>query len=203
MTPRDHNFKSYDGEIGMTFTGMMLSPARPQDYADIMKISRCRKCRFESFAAVAPTMPCHREDGIDISYLCDDLVLEDFTVDAGHCYAITIKQARNIFLLNGTILRPAFNWERVDIDLGNRSQYRRLRTEAVVIDGMRSQDGRPVRVRVGDSEKPTLRNGLYDVLTVQSLGLKGYVYTRALIDATCRREFELMRWENITAARYA
>ena len=177
-------------------------PERPQDFEDVLKISACRECRWEHFQVVSGA-PCNREDGIDISYLCDQVVLQNFSVDAGLLYAITIKQARNVTLRNGVIHRPGGGWERVDIDLGNRSQYRELRTKHVLIDGMSRADGEPVRVRVGHADKPTLRNGIYDVLTLQSWGLKGYVWTLARIDARTRKQFAVLKWSEIGEGHYA
>jgi len=202
QTRRDKNYWSYDKEQGVTFKGRTFAPERPQDYEDILKVSACRRCRFEDMT-VTTTEPCNREDGIDISYLCDDIVFDNFRVDAGRLYAVTVKQCRNILLQNGTIGRPGGGWERVDIDLGNRSQYRSLRTTDVVIDNVHRLDGQPVRVRVGHADRPTLRNGIYDVLTLQSIGLKAFVWSCARIDAWNHKEFEILQWEEITEARYA
>jgi hypothetical protein len=201
-TPRDKNFHSFDKEIGKQFHDRVFAPERPQDWDDILKISACRDCVFDHIQ-VRSTDPCNREDGVDISYLCDGVTLKNFFVDAGGLYGVTIKQARNILLQNGTIGRPGGGWERVDIDLGSRSQYRRLRTQAVTIDNVHRLDGEPVRVRVGDADWPELHNGVYDILHVQSVGLKCFVWALARIDARTRGDFKMLDWSQITEEFYA
>lgn len=200
-TPHDKNFRSYWNWKDQTVRVDPIHPTDGQTYDDLWKISACRNCVFIGADIIAP-MPLHREDGVDVSGLSDGVTLLDFRVAAGGKYAVTIKQVRNIILRNGVITRPGQNWERVDIDLGNRSQYRELKTTGVTIDNVRRADGKPVRVRVGHADWPELKNGVYDVLYAQSIGLKGYVWACARIDARFNAAFLVQRWDRISEADY-
>lgn len=176
----DRNYESHADVVGLRMAGRHIAPSSPSEYDDVLKISHCTDARVED--CVINPDGGNREDGVDIMRGCHTVTFRRCQVGAGAKYGFTIKGGCEHILLEDVVIsRPGGGWERVDIDIGNYSHTcPHAYTSAVTLDNVRRSDGRPVRVRVGFADRPTVLGGNIKVLFWQSLALKAYVAIRSL-----------------------
>lgn len=145
----------------------------PSEYDDVLKFSNARNCFV---------LGCHvrggRENAIDMNRNCTNIVVEDTVLVGGDQCAVVIKGGCHNITLNRVLISPSGG--PYDIELGGWSDQSRHKTGRVVLRDVLRTDGKPVRVVVGNAEKPTIEGGDVQILPFWSIGLKLYVFAKGL-----------------------
>jgi hypothetical protein len=90
---------------------------------------------------------------------------------------MTIKDSRYVLLMDVIIHAHG---KETDIDLGNWTDTGTSVTRGVVLMNVTSEDGRPVKVRVGHAEWPTIIDGNCKIDRLGSYLLKAYWWAKYL-----------------------
>ncbi len=140
-----HNYYGKDSYNDIVLDEDLGTPALRPKWSDTLKITD----GCHSLNVTAPRIYGGAEDCVDINNQARDIVVSSTFVPQGK-FAATIKGGVHGVTLIGTL------WTRgseVDIDLGNWSDQSSRKTTRVALN-LETADGKPVRVRVLNAEKP-------------------------------------------------
>jgi hypothetical protein len=143
----------------------------PEEYSDIVKLSNAKNITIKNCFIKGG-----QEDCIDMNRYCENVLVEDTNVSSGGLYCFTIKGGtKNVTLKNVVV---GIHGHETDIDLGNWSDQSSELTTGVVLDNVKSVDGKPVRVRVLWADKPTVINSNVKVCVVPKWMVAIYRFLR-------------------------
>ncbi len=146
-----HNYYGKDSYNDIVLDEDLGTPALRPKWSDTLKITD----GCHSLNVTAPRIYGGAEDCVDINNQARDIVVSSTFVPQGK-FAATIKGGAKGIVLKGNL------WSRgseVDVDLGNWSDQSNRKTSVVLID-LETYDGKPVRVRVLNADKPIVRGSL-------------------------------------------
>jgi hypothetical protein len=145
----------------------------PSEFDDVLKFSKARNCFV---------LGCHvrggRENAIDMNRECKNIVVQDSVLLGGDHCALVIKGGCEDILIDSVLISPGGS--EYDIELGGWSDQSRQKTRRVVLRHVLRTDGKPVRVVVGNAEKPIVEGGDVRIMPFRSIGLKLYVFVKGL-----------------------
>ena len=174
----DRNFRSIADTSHVSISDETITPEDPQNYDDILKFSNAQDCKV-IMCDINPHGG-NREDGVDINRFCSDILIRDCKITSGKKYAITIKGGSESIYLKNLVLFGRGD-EGVDIDIGNYSDSTMKKSKNIILENVHRFDGKPVTLRVGHASQIFTVNSNVKKLRLQSLGLKIYVYAKALL----------------------
>ena len=159
MTAPDKNYISIADVTGKTIKNGVISPASegidPATIDDVLKFSHAIDCGVEGCAITGDGV--NRENIIDMNRLCENIFVKNCTLYSGKQNAITIKGGcYNIQITDVRIVPGGGN---CDIDLGNYSDQCQCPVTEVTLTNVTRTDGKPVRVRVINADKPVVIGG--------------------------------------------
>ena len=171
----DNNYMSL-ADTSDVFLTMLLLPRKgdnPTDYDDTLKFSKAESCGIDSSYIIGGT-----ENAIDMNRECRWITVRDTTLVGGDHCAVVIKGGCEFVTLQGVLIRPGGG--AYEIELGGWSDQSRKKTRQVHLLHVMRTDGKPVRVVVGNAEKPSVVGWNVKILFWRSLGLKLFVWAKGL-----------------------
>lgn len=139
ITP-DKNLESHGDTQEVRLKGVTLN-ARDGEYADALKFSNVQGVVVDGEFIFGGY-----EDCIDINRGCMDMAFRNLRLSSGGLYVATIKGgSSNILFENITV---AAHGKETDFDIGNWSDQNGNLTHHIYFKNIKSEDGKPVRVRV-------------------------------------------------------
>lgn len=188
MSRADINYRSFGGETDLRLDGVVIDPRTegrdPAQFADLLKFSRCLRVFVTNLTVAGGGRQL--EDAVDLNNECEDVTIENASLEAGR-NTVTIKGGcRNITLAHVMIEHAD---GPCDIDLGNWSDQSLKPTTGVVLTNVTRRDGKKVRVRVGHAARPRILGGNVEILFWASLGLKAYWWTKWCYAQVFRSQF--------------
>jgi len=152
----DKNYRSYADTEDVVIIGESISPP-DESYSDTLKLSHVNRA-----AIYDTTIFGSQEDAIDIMRYSQLIHLKNCRLYGAGKYVVTIKGGCDLVALENVIIEQ--HGKTVDIDLGNFTPITKARTTNVVLRNVTSSDGKPVRVRVLNADKPTVEGGNVKVI---------------------------------------
>lgn len=178
MSKPDHNFRSISDVNGYTLELETIDPREqgldPAMFDDLLKLSNAEDVRV--FHCIVRGGGLQRENAIDLNRNCRNVMISDVRVQAGKQNAITAKGGCKNLLLRRVLIEGAAG--NCDIELGNYADQSFERTTGTMIDSVRREDGKPVRIRCGDADWPVIVNSNVKILYFESYRLKLYVWLK-------------------------
>lgn len=168
----DRNFKSFEQLTDRSFSGEVLIPTNPSEWADTVKVWKCFGCYFQDFTVVGG-----KEDVADLSPETSACVFKNWAAASSGNFVFTIKggSKHNLFQ-NIHITRGG---SEVDIDIGNWSSRNFDPSPGNRFVNVWRSDGKPVTVRYRFFGcRPILEAGDYKILWFQCLGLTAYWWAK-------------------------
>jgi len=173
MKDKDVNYLSYADVDGVTIGDQMIV-ADQTKFDDSLKLSHAT-----NFKGYNLTIYGGSENAIDLNRECKMVLFEHLVLVGGGQCAIVVKGgSEDIEFTNVCITKPKGNY---DIELGGWSDQSRKKTKRVWLDNVVRPDGKPVRVVVGNADKPTIIGGNVKILFWRSLALKAFVWAKGLV----------------------
>lgn len=173
MSKPDVNYRSIADVQDVLIENERISPIFADDFDDVLKLSNARNITVRNCVVLGG-----REDAVDMNRHCQNVLIEDCLVGAGKQYAFTIKGGCSRITLRNVIITPRGG--SIDIDLGNWSDQSKEPTRLVHLHNVTRVDGKPVRVRVGNADKPTISGGNVEVLGAESFWLRVYLVWKSI-----------------------
>lgn len=186
MTKPDANYRSIADVTGYSVYGETIDPrldgVDPSQIDDVLKLSHARDVAVRGCVIRAGGL--QRENAIDMNRACANVLIEDCRLEAGQQNAVTVKGGCIGVTLRGVTIDRAGG--HCDIELGNWSDQNFDQVRDVKLIEVRRADGMPVRVRIGNSERPAIVGGNVKILWFESLLLKlywraKYIFTRFVL----------------------
>jgi len=171
----DKNFESHVTETGSNIQGRIIpdSNINALDYSDILKFSNCKDIVVDGCTVTGGQEDC---------------------IDAVRGSNYTIKNCTLLPYVNGITLKGSIDGIRIqnvvfanhgkecDIDIGQFDNYwwiGRASTRNIRIDGVNATDGKPVIVRLWDSDTPTVTNSNVKIIRIPKIIWWPYFVFRA------------------------
>lgn len=167
MSTPDRNYRSYADVSGVFLNGEDIAPPDPANWADTLKFSNARDVNVQGCTVLGST-----EDCVDIMRGSHDIVISGCTMFPAGKYAFTIKGGSHDIMIVDTVIFG--EGSETDIELGNWTAVNFDKSYRIVLDNVTRSDGKPVRVRVGHAQKPTIIGGNVKIDHFGSLLLKAY-----------------------------
>ena len=166
----DKNFVSFENLVGAKVVGQTLVPDQP-DYADTMKVFRCRRSVFDRFTVTGST-----EDVIDVGRESCGNTFSYFRVVPLGKYCVTCKGGshENRFvkwhlLRHGTSVDFEFgNWHSLNFDTSRDN----------VLESITAEDGQPITYCYRWGCRPRIVNTFARHLWWRSVGITVYWWAK-------------------------
>lgn len=159
MTKPDNNYISVADVNGKVLKGFLITPSNdgidPSTIDDILKFSHATNCGVEDCTITGAGE--NRENVIDMNRLCETIVVKNCTLYSGLQNAVTVKGGCHDIRLEEVRIVPGQG--NCDIDLGNYSDQCQCPVTEIKLINVTRTDGQPVRVRVINSDYPTVVGG--------------------------------------------
>jgi len=163
----DKNYKSYEYLIRKTVEGVSLEPENPTEYDDIMKVYRCRDCRFLDFVVEGG-----KEDCVDLGKESYGNEFRRMKLMPNGRYVFTIKGGSHMNYFKE--IEIVGHGNDVDIEIGNWSTSNFDHSKGNVFNGIWSRDDSLVTYCYRWGCKPTFINSDVKHLWWRSIGLTFY-----------------------------
>jgi hypothetical protein len=171
----DKNFESHVTEVGTLIEGRMIpeKDINPLNYSDVLKFSNCQGVTVSNC-----TIEGGKEDCIDAvrgsNYTIKNCNLSPYT------NGITLKGSINGVVLQNLIFDG--HGSDCDIDIGQFDNYwsiGRAPTRNIQIVNVHATDGRPVKVRLWDSDSPSIIDSNVKIIRIPKFVWWPYFVFRA------------------------
>ena len=177
----DKNYYSVSDVSDVTVKNHRFDPSEfgvnPAEIDDIVKFSHATNIVFNDI--IVDGQGQQKENCIDMNRECKNISIIGALLYQGNQNAITIKGGCDTILLKNITIIPRGG--NCDIEIGNHSQQSFKKTTNVILDNVKRFDGKPVRLRVGHADYPTIINSDVEYQWFQSLIAKIYVIGSQLI----------------------
>lgn len=148
----DVNYRSYADVNDVLVFDETLKPDDLAAFSDTLKFSKVEYAKAQSCVIWG----C-KEDCIDMNRYCNNIIVEDCVLIPSGKFGVTIKGGtRNVVLRDVTFHGHG---KEVDIDIGNWSDQSAEMTTGITLSNVKSDDGRPVVVRVLWGDDPNVIGG--------------------------------------------
>lgn len=167
----DNNFRSYADVDGVTVKDEVITPDNPTQYNDILKFSNAK-----NVDVINSYITGGSEDCIDMNRNCQGVFIANTTLCPNGKFGITIKGGtQNVIILNAEFVKHG---TEADIDIGNWSDQSSEPVRHVTLSGLKSMDGKPVRVRVLWGDKPSIIGGNVKLVVYPKIIVQIYRFLR-------------------------
>lgn len=178
MTKPDHNYRSISDVDGYVLNAERIDPRQedmsPRSFDDVLKFSHARNI-FARGLWVAGG----RENAIDMNRACQNIQIEDSSLECGNQCAIAIKGGSMDITLRRVLLIAARGV--YDIEIGGWSDQSYAPTTGIRLVDVQRSDGQPVRVVVGRGDWPTVVGGNVKILRFKSYLLKAFWWAKFIV----------------------
>lgn len=137
-------------------------------FSDTLKLSNTH-----NFVGTRLDIVGSNENAVDMNRTCKNVVLSNCQLRGGGQCAVVIKGGSSQITLQDIEIYEVRG--SYDIELGGWSDQSQEITREVALVNVRRLDGEPVRVVIGNAEKPLVVGGNVKILTLQSWLLKVYI----------------------------
>lgn len=169
MSTPDLNFHSYANASGLRVDGIVLHPERPEQYADIFKLSGVTDSIFLRLDVTAGDA---KENACDINNLSRGVVIDDFVFAGGKQCSIVTKGGSEVSFRNG-IIAPHTD-SQYDVEIGGWSDQSMQRSHVELFNVVRG-DGLPLRIVCGWWSLPKITGTTKaDIIILRSAGYHAY-----------------------------
>jgi hypothetical protein len=170
----DRNYRSYADVTGVFLNGEDIAPPDPANWVDTLKLSNARDVNVQGCTILGAA-----EDCIDAMRGSHDIVISGCKLYPTGKYAVTIKGGSHDIMIVDTVIFG--EGKEIDLDLGGWTSVNFDRSSRIVLDNVTRSDGKPVRVRVGHADKPTIIGGNVKIDHSGSLLLKAYWWVKYVL----------------------